>query len=333
MLERLIQLRASLDVVLTGELRFNGDEWELMIALSVVLHPFMQLQQWYEGDSYVTVSMVPYMVDLMRNWIDRLIDNEVDWMMQVESESVKDRITHLAEDMKCYFESRWGCGQPGTVFCEEIVRGPRRVRVGIPKKILLASALDPRTKALACIPQIDQIKIWEAVSAEAQKEFIIQEEKIGRSSESQDVPAVKKQRPNSTKDDMFKCFQQHAPVASDLTNASAAVAAEINRYKLMPVESFNSDPLNFWKKNRHALPILSQLARKLLCIPSTSAASERTFSTAGNIISDKRSRLSSDMVQTLVFLYGAWGLVEKLWARKNEGNKKSDANNVAEIEE
>ena len=39
------------------------------------------------------------------------------------------------------------------------------------------------------------------------------------------------------------------------------------------------------------------------------------------------------MVQTLVFLYGAWGLVEKLWARKNQSEKKSDASNVVDIGE
>lgn len=42
------------------------------------------------------------------------------------------------------------------------------------------------------------------------------------------------------------------------------------------------DVLTWWKLQKDKLPILAALARAYLCIPATSAPSERLFSTAGN---------------------------------------------------
>jgi hypothetical protein len=41
----------------------------------------------------------------------------------------------------------------------------------------------------------------------------------------------------------------------------------------------------WWKNNQQKFPILSILAKQYLGIPSKSAASERMFSKAGNLIS------------------------------------------------
>lgn len=82
LLERLLQLRESIDVVLLNSpLRLTPEEWDSCVALSIVLHPFMELQKLFEGDKYVTVSLLSIMVTLMRQWIDRLIDGEINWKL------------------------------------------------------------------------------------------------------------------------------------------------------------------------------------------------------------------------------------------------------------
>ncbi|EZA46507.1 Zinc finger BED domain-containing protein [Ooceraea biroi] len=53
----------------------------------------------------------------------------------------------------------------------------------------------------------------------------------------------------------------------------------------------NLDPLEWWKSHENRFPLVAQLAKKYLSIPATSVASERTFSTAGNIVTAKRSCL------------------------------------------
>jgi len=64
----------------------------------------------------------------------------------------------------------------------------------------------------------------------------------------------------------------------------------------------NSDPIIWWKISENRFPRLSRLAQKYLSIPSTSVSSERLFSTAGNLITKKRTGLKPDLVNNLVFL-------------------------------
>jgi hypothetical protein len=51
-------------------------------------------------------------------------------------------------------------------------------------------------------------------------------------------------------------------------------------------------------------PTLKDLAFKFLAIPATSVPSERLFSSAGDIISAKRSSLGSELARELIFLNG-----------------------------
>lgn len=64
----------------------------------------------------------------------------------------------------------------------------------------------------------------------------------------------------------------------------------------------NMCPLQWWKNNQQKYPKLSKLARRYLCIPATSTASERAFSKAGNIVTAKRSCLKPDNVKKICFL-------------------------------
>ncbi|KAK0144041.1 Zinc finger BED domain-containing protein 1 [Merluccius polli] len=67
------------------------------------------------------------------------------------------------------------------------------------------------------------------------------------------------------------------------------------------VES-DADPLDWWRCHQTNFPRIAKLARQYLCIPATSAPSERTFSTGGNIVTCHRAALKPDAVDRLVFL-------------------------------
>ncbi|PMD40291.1 hypothetical protein L207DRAFT_399823, partial [Hyaloscypha variabilis F] len=49
-------------------------------------------------------------------------------------------------------------------------------------------------------------------------------------------------------------------------------------------------------------PIITQIARDYLAIPATSTPSERVFSMAGNLVSKKRTRISSENVRYVLCL-------------------------------
>ena len=46
-----------------------------------------------------------------------------------------------------------------------------------------------------------------------------------------------------------------------------------------------------------------KVSKKFLCITATSVPSERLFSAAVNLVAEKRSRLTSDNIDKLIFLY------------------------------
>lgn len=73
-------------------------------------------------------------------------------------------------------------------------------------------------------------------------------------------------------------------------------------YEQLRDVSAAQDPLAWWGQHVADLPILAQFARQYMCIPASSCASERVFSTSGNICSPRRSRLSEEHLDILVFL-------------------------------
>jgi len=60
-----------------------------------------------------------------------------------------------------------------------------------------------------------------------------------------------------------------------------------------------SSPLDFWRQNAKDFPTLSEVARRVLCISASSAQSERDFSSVGRTMTDARSRLSPDNVESM----------------------------------
>lgn len=75
------------------------------------------------------------------------------------------------------------------------------------------------------------------------------------------------------------------------------IIAEINQYRALPSIEFEEDPLVWWRINQPIYPRLANLAKKKLCIPSTSAASERAFSSGGRLISKSRTSLEAKTLQ------------------------------------
>ena len=94
------------------------------------------------------------------------------------------------------------------------------------------------------------------------------------------------------------------PRAGENGSASEVAKTELQRYELEePLDLENKQPLLWWKECELLYKYLSLLSKNFLCIMATSVPSERLFSTAGNLIAEKRSRLTSDNIDKLIFLY------------------------------
>lgn len=77
---------------------------------------------------------------------------------------------------------------------------------------------------------------------------------------------------------------------------------EIQRYQEEDILQRKADPLDWWKNHSILFPRLSKLAKEKLCALGTSVPCERLFSKAGLIVSQRRSRLSDNKTQILLFL-------------------------------
>lgn len=86
-------------------------------------------------------------------------------------------------------------------------------------------------------------------------------------------------------------------------NKTNKIEDQWEAYLAEPQLKFDMDPYEWWKTRKDKYPSIEFLARKYLCIPATSVSSERCFSTAGNIVTFKRTSLLPCNVNMLVFLY------------------------------
>lgn len=64
----------------------------------------------------------------------------------------------------------------------------------------------------------------------------------------------------------------------------------------------NLHPCVWWEEYEIIYPTIAKVAKNILCIPASSASSERVFSTTGNIVTSKRNRSNAKNLSTLVFL-------------------------------
>ena len=78
---------------------------------------------------------------------------------------------------------------------------------------------------------------------------------------------------------------------------------ELDRYlKEAEINFRKDDPLLWWRNHETYFPTIAKLARKYLCIPASTAPSERVFSTAKNILQKKRWRILPERLGKSIFL-------------------------------
>lgn len=77
---------------------------------------------------------------------------------------------------------------------------------------------------------------------------------------------------------------------------------EISTYLSSPCEEVDINPLNFWKENSEKYQKLTPLVKRVLSVPSSSAAVERLFSTAGKVFTPERCRLNDSRFSKLMFI-------------------------------
>jgi hypothetical protein len=331
MLVKMLRLRNAVQalVVAAKVPRYLTDlDWDVMQVLTLILKPFMTVQKFMEGDKYITVSFMPYLVTKIRSTLETIhATYTVEAIEEVNRLPLPtcEQISSCTERMLQLFNQRFGSGEPGTVFTERDTRGERRILKGLAQEAMVASFLDPRTKGSGIPLGIDSDKLKSLVRALMEDEF----DTHHRHEEEAVVETVIDDDDEVVDDD---------DLWGDLVENSAGVAnhdretysqrrdrvvddemfrfAQLPRINLKSKNAIDKDPLLWWKHHEFSMPIMGKLARCYLAIPATSASSERVFSIGGLTVSDNRTRLDADIVSDFVVLKGSWDKAAT-WADMN----------------
>ncbi|XP_026117915.1 zinc finger BED domain-containing protein 1 [Carassius auratus] len=178
----------------------------------------------------------------------------------------------------------------------------KRYQSEVEKDLLrMSSALDPRFKSLLFLSpeevQDTYAKLQSKAAALKEDDPVPCGDVQGDLEEEETCTA--KKRKSALVDLLGQTFKKTSYVS---TSATSIAEKEIKQYQDAPSLPLTEDPLLWWKSQQHVFPLLSKLAHMHLCIPGTSVAAERVFSTAGDIISAQRSSLTPEHADQLLFL-------------------------------
>lgn len=165
--QRLLDLEAPLkmmaaggDLKLAPEQQLSEVDWEIIrFCCNNVLKYFTACETLLEGTKYITISCVPMLIRMLRNDIKQALFTAES---AVGGASVSDRAAAtLVEPLRAMttdFETRWGTGENQL---EEL-----------PKQLVFAEALDPRTAAFASSSGRDSEgrDVWDLIS-----DYIVQQ--------------------------------------------------------------------------------------------------------------------------------------------------------------
>ena len=83
-----------------------------------------------------------------------------------------------------------------------------------------------------------------------------------------------------------------------------AVGDELDTYLGYNPRPLGQSVLEFYRTQAVILPGLSSVTRRILCVPATSTSSERLFTHAGNVFTDRPNRLGAQNLDDLLLLCG-----------------------------
>lgn len=85
-------------------------------------------------------------------------------------------------------------------------------------------------------------------------------------------------------------------------NSTAAGIIEVDKYLNEPLLRRDENPLLWWSERKKVYPLLYEIVKRRLCNMATSVPCERIFSKAGQVVTNRRSRLDSKKISEILFL-------------------------------
>jgi hypothetical protein len=174
--------------------------------------------------------------------------------------------------------------------------------------VLLCTVLDPRWKEFSYLQRssyhnhIETLSLLNKLQAFEAKQlaYLHLQELYHNSSGNNFVASPSNIQQEVEKEKKYDLFD--IMITNQAITSSSNPNSELLMYENERETHRNINPLEWWHNNEAKYPILSQLAYKYLCISGTRVQSERMFSATGHLTSDRRSRLTPENADILLFL-------------------------------
>ncbi|CAL9689321.1 unnamed protein product [Knipowitschia caucasica] len=276
MIQRLLEQEKAIAQVLaadktTRHLMLTWQDIEVLDSISTALSPLLEFTDAFSAEEYVTISCVKPVLQIFNNDLLKVKDNDTQLTKDIKTaildymnKSYKDSVTERLINMASLLDPRFRTEYLSESESEAI-------------KVQAISELEP------------------LVSDQGSTAIGFSETPPPASGDQISQGAAKKQRKS-----LGSFLKGSVSGKTDVT--AERLLSELSSYVNSPAADSECDPLVWWKIHTVNFPHISRLARKYLCIPATSSASERLFSTGGNVVTCQRSSLKPSTVNMLVFL-------------------------------
>lgn len=271
MLERFILLSDIVSVML---LKFpksppmlTATELEMAKEIKKILQPIEFITVELCGSDYVTCSsVIP---------LEKCMSHAIESCTTLNSDAVLDLKSNILKQIDKRFKS-----------------------VELVNILAVSTLLDPRYKKLHFKNPLALSSAIQFISNILKKSCIMTD-----SEKQQSVSEPVEQTHND--DDLWSYHEflmTKESTKTQMDTSSNELHVELRHYLQQPLINRKDDPIKYWVEMENIFPMLSKLALKYFIVTATSVPSERLFSKAGNIMTEKRNRLSSKRLAALLFL-------------------------------
>ncbi|CAG9840808.1 unnamed protein product [Diabrotica balteata] len=260
----------------------SEDEWKICSELVMILEPFEEVTRNMSGENFLTASQVIGFTNGLTSVCNSMKNEDLSTI----SNSV---INQLLKGLKT-----------------------RLINIENNKTIALATLLDPRFKLAVFTDEMaaESIKSYctELMADIWRKKYQIAASTLVTETEEQRESQQEEKHPKfSIWTNLDKMITSKKKPSGSKTSAAIV---ELNRYLDEECINRKENPLLWWKQNQFCYPLLAQIVKKHFCVVATSVPCERLFSKAGNMITQRRTRLSTKRAEQLLFLNSNRYLIE-----------------------
>ena len=289
------------------QIMLTSGEWDLLQELILVLGPFEEATKYLGGEKYVTHSIMhPIIKEIKRilllsttstsistsPTLDEIlleIENADDVFVVIEEVEIQESISKKDDNQK---KNKFDLNKPLETQnkLDEVKKNLYNAMCFywefLPEEYLISTILDPRIK---CMNEEDENEAEEILRKKYDE---YKENYLPTPIESRSTSPIPTEI-TIYQPKLFNIFKQN-----QLQQASDEVTEYLKEDKI----TFNLNPFEWWLSKKSKYPILTKIARIYLAAPATSTPSERLFSDAGNLLSEKRTRMDSELFKRIMFL-------------------------------